>query len=220
MMNNNLSEGAIASLKGNTTGQNVNHRVTRSQARIASEAGSVSTEPVDIRSGRTGVRTAAVNAYVKPTHREPRLGHQIAGRVNVREDADRVNDTENLDAELNPIEMNYRVRSTRSSRDFKSNKVGNQKQGVKRTRNRFVWKPIRERQQLLYDLVAPRLKPLRKLWRSVESVRNSLQNSCDQTPLNRGTSALTQVTGVIYAIYCTRTTRLYVGQTIKSASTI
>lgn len=104
-------------------------------------------------------------------------------------------------------DFSYHVRASKNAAD----------NGTGRVRARFVWPPIRARHQALYDLAEPRLRVLRKLSRSAQPVRDFLQATCDQSRLAQGQNALS-VTGVIYAIFCLRTTRLYIGQTIKSTS--
>lgn len=74
-----------------------------------------------------------------------------------------------------------------------------------------------ERLQRLYDEPQPRYKALRNLWGSVQPVRELLTMAgCSQESLNRSCSAL-QAKGVIYAVICFVTRRIYVGQTLKSA---
>lgn len=189
-----IYRGAIASPQGNSVAtsqaQNPNRRRTRSQTRIESEAVSISIDSVDNK--RSGPMVPEIDS-----------GRSV--RTN-REPCDPNHHDSDDDDQLNPIEMSYRIRSR-----------ANAGTGSKPKRTRFVWGPTRERQQALYDLWLPRHKSLKKLWGSVLPVRSHLQTTCDQSPLDRASGAL-QVTGVIYAIYCYRTTRLYVGQTIKSAS--
>jgi hypothetical protein len=121
-------------------------------------------------------------------------------------------------AQLTDSELNFRIRSMPV--------LG--RSGIKRTRpRRIAWGPIRARQQAQYDLVDPHSKSLKKLWASVGAVRSYLTRTTDQdqSALNRSGSvgavdggALNGVTGVIYAIYCSRTTKLYIGQTVRTAS--
>ncbi len=83
---------------------------------------------------------------------------------------------------------------------------------------RLRWPPICQQHQQLYDAAPTRTVPL-KLWRTVEPVRVSLTAAgIDQSRLDQSRGAL-QVCGVIYAIYCLRSHRIYIGQTIKPCFT-
>ena len=80
---------------------------------------------------------------------------------------------------------------------------------------RLRWQPIRQQHQLLYDAALPKRSAAQKLWRVVQPVRAALtEDGTDQSRLDRASGAL-EVCGVIYAIYCLRSRRMYVGQTME-----
>ena len=80
---------------------------------------------------------------------------------------------------------------------------------------RLRWQPIRQQHQLLYDAALPKRSAAQKLWRVVQPVRAALtEDGIDQSRLDRASGAL-EVCGVIYAIYCLRSRRMYVGQTME-----
>jgi hypothetical protein len=84
-------------------------------------------------------------------------------------------------------------------------------------RTKIKWSPFHVRQQKLYDDPTPTVPALDRLWRCVAPVRNELAElNRDQSSLDRGNDSL-NVEGVIYAIYCVRTKKVYVGQTMFSS---
>ena len=74
-----------------------------------------------------------------------------------------------------------------------------------------------ERQQRSYDHHHPKLRVLRKLWNCAENVRKELSDcGRNQGMFAPGADALS-VNGVLYAIMCTRSRMLYIGQTLRNA---
>jgi hypothetical protein len=69
------------------------------------------------------------------------------------------------------------------------------------------------RSQNVYDRVSPHRRVMKKLWNKASLVRITRPSS--QAMLERGCDALS-VKGVIYAIFCWKTFRIYIGQSINS----
>ena len=82
---------------------------------------------------------------------------------------------------------------------------------------RVCWISFRSRAQTLYDSRrSTRPRPLRRLWRIANRIRNARTRAgISQVDLMRGRDALSR-TGVIYAIAFLNDPRVYVGQTINN----
>ena len=76
------------------------------------------------------------------------------------------------------------------------------------------WSQIEK--SLWKGLFVPRFPAVKRVCRIVQSLQNELNMVCDQSSVADSQKAL-KITGVIYAIVCCSTKRIYVGQTIKSA---
>lgn len=82
--------------------------------------------------------------------------------------------------------------------------------------SRISWQPILQRLQASYDKVSHR-RVLSRLWRISKFVRNIRnQEGAPQDSLDQKCNALS-VEGVIYAIYCWKSCKIYVGQTVGSS---
>ncbi len=78
------------------------------------------------------------------------------------------------------------------------------------------WGPVRQRFQQVYDHQPAKPYAIEKLWRCANAIRAKLsQLGRSQAPLDVGSTAY-QTHGVIYAICCFRSRKLYVGQTVKT----
>lgn len=102
---------------------------------------------------------------------------------------------------------------TKLLRPLSSTKITNTKTLTKKTY--ISWAPHKTLSQQSYDDPTPIRRVLRKLWRCATRVRQELEQK-DQSCLDRDQDALS-VKGVIYAVYCFQTRKLYVGQTKNTA---